>query len=174
MISYLDMKEFINQKGYSIEKEFFPNVLKVNKGAQIHLAKFDYTGISTKQAKRENNMYLKYGNLEGIPEKINFFDNISEEIKKEENFMNHILFKKFIPGEHYAGETIGAKEEQKMFDLIKFFNKEKYYVLDIASRNFILTPERKLYFIDFSTEFGITNVIKDYDLTRLEKMFRGN
>lgn len=77
-----------------------------------------------------------------MPKKVEYFEG-------KHNINGSLIIKEYIEGKHYNFEQLSTVEEEKIIDLIRTFHKEGYVDLDIANRNFILTPNKGLYFIDF-------------------------
>ena len=149
-----DSDLFLKNKGYELMFKFL--------GASIvQLAKKDNKRFITKrgrighrfnQSKKENQIYEIMGNLDRIPKKIEFYDlnDFDFEQRYGGKLINpEILIKEYIPGRPYCDEQLTTSEEQKMFNLVGDFHREGLAGLDLKRSNFVLTPDQKLFYIDF-------------------------
>ncbi len=100
-----------------------------------------------KQAMVENAVYEKYGNLDGLPKKVFFWKYYPDTYFEAEPYA---LEKEYIEESPTMDlYDISEREKKKMIDLIHFFYDEEFYFLDLKEYNFIVSPEDKLYMVDF-------------------------
>jgi len=140
------------------------------------------------QPRRESEI-LKIISDERLPKKIDFFSeelkNYVQELKSTFNTKEianqEIILKEYIEGKIYNNEQLSTYEEQKIINLIKKFHKEGFTNLDIVNENFILTPKKELYFVDFGWAKNKKELKKEQtifiestyrDLSDLEKMLK--
>jgi hypothetical protein len=187
-----DSNLFLKQQGYELRERFLGACfVQIAKKEKKVIAKREYISSKLNQVEKENQIYGLMGNLDRVPKKIKFYDlnNYDFQKKYEGKLLKpRILIKEYIFGKEYCDEQLSSEEEQKMFELVGNFHREGLAYLDLNKRNLILTPDRKLFYIDFGTALRkgekksrvievtqkLFDEFKMQDLRNLENILRGN
>lgn len=125
--------------------------IKISKN-EMTIIKKDYRlDTKYKQALVENLIYKIHGQLDSLPLKISFQKTKEEDPVFESYFLEKEYLYEKRGSEIDTCKQAPQREKDKIISLINFFYEQEYFWLDLKDDNFILTPDEKLYLIDFGS-----------------------
>lgn len=114
---------------------------------------------SVRQIRTENEILGRFGNLEGLPQKLEFFDNLPESPiwapihmiggRMPQRARVPVLVKEYVPGKTlYENWNLTTEGKDILENVVLTLLEAGYASLDFLPKNIVVTPDGRPFFVD--------------------------